>query len=80
MPFVWPVPSHPLVGQLVGSNLIAAAAAMAALCCSIVPPLSRIRNLLRFAIGQPDALQNLNRKFMLAANGKQNEINIPSMR
>lgn len=35
----------------------AVAAAIAALCCSIVPPLSKIRNLLRAAIGQPDALK-----------------------
>lgn len=57
VPFMWPVPSHPDVGQLVGSYFNAVAAAMAALCCSMVPPLSRIRNLLRLAIGHPDALR-----------------------
>lgn len=34
------------------------AAAIAALCCSIVPPLSKIRILFLAAIGQPDALEN----------------------
>lgn len=35
----------------------ATTAAMAALCCSIVPPLSKIRILFRAATGQPDALK-----------------------
>lgn len=35
----------------------AVAAAIAALCCSIVPPLSKMRILFRAAIGQPDALK-----------------------
>lgn len=60
-PFKCPEPSQPGVGQFTPSNLIAdAAAATAALCCSTVPPLSKTRILLRFAIGHPDAL--LNRK------------------
>lgn len=58
-PLRCPDPSQPGVGQLTPSNLMAeAAAATAALCCSTVPPLSRTRILLRFAIGQPDALKN----------------------
>lgn len=40
----------------VPSNLMAVAAATAALCCSTVPPASRTRILLRLAIGQPEAL------------------------
>lgn len=56
-PFMCPEPSQPGVGQLTPSNLIAdAAAATAALCCSTVPPLSSTLILLRFAIGQPEAL------------------------
>lgn len=39
------------------SNLIAVAAATAALCCSTVPPASKTRILLRLAIGHPEALQ-----------------------
>lgn len=48
--------------QLFSSYFIAATvtAAIAALCCSIVPPLSRIRILFRVAIGQPDALKTIN--------------------
>lgn len=56
-PFMCPIPSHPGVGQFTPSNFMAVAAATAALCCSTVPPDSRTRILLRFAIGQPDALK-----------------------
>lgn len=56
-PFMCPIPSHPGVGQLTPSNFMAVAAATAALCCSTVPPDSRTRILLRFAMGQPDALE-----------------------
>lgn len=56
-PLMCPDPSQPGVGQLTPSNLMAeAAAATAALCCSTVPPLSKTRILLRFAIGHPEAL------------------------
>lgn len=57
VPLMCPVPSHPRVGQLTPSNFIAVATATAALCCSTVPPFSSTLILLRFAIGQPDALQ-----------------------
>lgn len=78
VPFMWPVPSQPVVEQCVGSNFIAVAAAMAALCCSIVPPLSRIRNLLRLAIGQPEALHGFRNENTVAANAKSIEL-LPSM-
>ena len=55
-PFMWPIPSQPGVGQFTPSNFIAVAAATTALCCSTLPPDSRTLILLRFAIGQPDAL------------------------
>lgn len=58
-PLMWPIPSQPGVGQLTPSNFIAVAAATAALCCSTVPPDSSTRSLFLFAIGQPDALENL---------------------
>lgn len=51
------LPSQPGVGQFTPSNFIAVATATAALCCSIVPPFSRTLILLRFAIGQPEALK-----------------------
>lgn len=56
--FMWLMSSQPDASRLLSSYFMAAAvtAAMAALCCSIVPPLSNIRILLRAAIGQPDAL------------------------
>uniref|UniRef100_A0A182MH72 Uncharacterized protein n=1 Tax=Anopheles culicifacies TaxID=139723 RepID=A0A182MH72_9DIPT len=56
VPSTCPLPSQPGVGQVNGSNLPAAACAMAAFACSIVPPFSRMCILLRNAIGHPDAL------------------------
>lgn len=58
-PFIWPIPSQPGVGQFTPSNFIAVAAATAALCCSTVPPDSNTRILFLFAMGQPDALQQV---------------------
>lgn len=56
-PLTCPIPSQPGVGQFTPSNFIAVAAATAALCCSTVPPDSKILVLFRFAIGHPDALK-----------------------
>lgn len=57
-PVMWTSPSDD--EQVFPSYFMATAAAIAALCCSIVPPLSKIRILFRAAIGQPDALKLTN--------------------
>lgn len=79
-PVIWTSPSddEQVFPSYLMATACAVAAAIAALCCSIVPPLSKIRILFRAAIGQPDALK-LTKLFVYCTNHRMDLVTFGSV-